>query len=79
MSPLRQDNYSITVTTKDGTSCPAAPNPVRTFEEAWRPYPDLLNTLQGRYSKPSPVQMQLWPVLLKGRDAIGIAQTGTGG
>lgn len=30
------------------------------------------------FSKPSPIQSQAWPVLLKGEDLIGIAQTGTG-
>lgn len=30
------------------------------------------------FNKPSPIQCQAWPVLLKGEDMIGIAQTGTG-
>lgn len=30
------------------------------------------------FTKPSPIQAQAWPVLLKGDDLIGIAQTGTG-
>lgn len=30
------------------------------------------------FTKPSPIQCQAWPVLLKGEDLIGIAQTGTG-
>lgn len=30
------------------------------------------------FEKPSPIQSQAWPVLLKGEDLIGIAQTGTG-
>mgnify|MGYP004591664723 CR=1 FL=1 len=30
------------------------------------------------FTKPSPIQCQGWPVLLSGRDLIGIAQTGTG-
>ena len=30
------------------------------------------------FAKPSPIQAQAWPVLLKGEDLIGIAQTGTG-
>lgn len=34
-------------------------------------------TNQG-FTKPSPIQAQAWPVLLKGEDMIGIAQTGTG-
>ena len=30
------------------------------------------------YAKPTPIQAQAIPVLMKGRDLIGIAQTGTG-
>lgn len=30
------------------------------------------------FEKPSPIQSQAWPVLMKGEDLIGIAQTGTG-
>lgn len=30
------------------------------------------------FEKPSPIQAQAWPVLMKGEDLIGIAQTGTG-
>lgn len=31
-----------------------------------------------KFEKPSPIQCQAWPVLLSGKDMIGIAQTGTG-
>ena len=31
-----------------------------------------------KFSEPSPIQTQAWPILLKGHDLIGIAQTGTG-
>lgn len=30
------------------------------------------------FKTPSPIQAQAWPILLKGEDLIGIAQTGTG-
>ena len=41
--------------------------------------PTLLNTLEKEgYTKPTPIQAQAIPVLLKGRDLLGIAQTGTG-
>ena len=30
------------------------------------------------FEKPSPIQAQAWPYLLKGKDVIAIAQTGTG-
>ena len=31
-----------------------------------------------KFEKPSPIQLQMWPILLQGMDCIGIAQTGTG-
>lgn len=31
-----------------------------------------------KFTKPSPIQVQMWPILLQGMDCIGIAQTGTG-
>lgn len=57
----------------------AIPNPVQTFEQAFRPYPDILEEIYKQNFKfPSPIQCQAWPVLLKGYDLIGIAPTGTG-
>ncbi|XP_078487611.1 putative ATP-dependent RNA helicase DDX43 [Ciona intestinalis] len=54
-------------------------NPVLTFEQAFSHYPDILTTIykQG-FTRPSPIQSQLWPLALRGYDVIGIAQTGTG-
>lgn len=55
------------------------PNPVMTFEQCWSDYPEILNEIRKQgFDKPSPIQSQAWPVLLKGEDLIGIAQTGTG-
>ena len=31
-----------------------------------------------KFEKPTPIQSQMWPILLKGLDCVGIAQTGTG-
>jgi ATP-dependent RNA helicase DDX43 len=55
------------------------PNPVVTFEQAFQHYPEILDEIykQG-FQHPSPIQSQAWPVLLRGEDLIGIAQTGTG-
>ena len=33
---------------------------------------------EGIYNQPTPIQEQAIPTLLKGRDLLGIAQTGTG-
>jgi ATP-dependent RNA helicase RhlE len=39
----------------------------------------LLDTLEGLHlTKPTPIQMQAIPLVLEGRDVIGLAQTGTG-
>ncbi|XP_012540510.1 probable ATP-dependent RNA helicase DDX43 [Monomorium pharaonis] len=55
------------------------PNPVETFEQAFQTYPDILTEIRKQnFEKPSPIQCQAWPILLSGRDLIGIAQTGTG-
>ncbi|XP_048256269.1 probable ATP-dependent RNA helicase DDX43 isoform X4 [Haliotis rufescens] len=55
------------------------PNPVRTFEEAFQHYPEILQQIYNqKFVEPSPIQKQAWPILLQGLDLIGIAQTGTG-
>ena len=42
-------------------------------------YPTILNALENKgYKKPTPIQEQCIPHLLKGKDILGIAQTGTG-
>jgi ATP-dependent RNA helicase DDX43 len=57
----------------------AIPNPVQTFEQCFEHYPDILEEIyKQNFEVPSPIQCQAWPVLLKGHDLIGIAQTGTG-
>mmetsp|Transcript_5819 Transcript_5819/g.6021 ORF Transcript_5819/g.6021 Transcript_5819/m.6021 type:complete len:466 (+) Transcript_5819:197-1594(+) len=41
--------------------------------------PDVINYLKAKnFPHPSPIQSQCWPILLTGRDAIGIAATGSG-
>ena len=32
----------------------------------------------GDFTSPSPIQSQCWPIILLGRDLIGIASTGSG-
>ncbi|XP_034187499.2 putative ATP-dependent RNA helicase DDX43 [Osmia lignaria lignaria] len=55
------------------------PNPIETFEQAFEDYPEILEEIRKQgFAKPSPIQCQAWPVLLSGKDLIGIAQTGTG-
>lgn len=55
------------------------PRPVTKFHHAFEKYPDLMAEIQrAGFDTPSPIQSQMWPILLKGDDCIGIAQTGTG-
>lgn len=63
----------------DEKDLPPIPNPVRTFYQAFHCYPDILREIEkAGFEQPSPIQSQSWPVLLRGQDLIGIAQTGTG-
>lgn len=79
---FREANNNITVSRafKDKPLADVPiPNPVQRFEQCFSQYPDLLNeVLKQGFPKPSPIQCQAWPVLLRGEDLIGIAQTGTG-
>ncbi|XP_053672806.1 probable ATP-dependent RNA helicase DDX43 [Anopheles nili] len=55
------------------------PNPVSQFDQAFGEYPDLMEELhKQKFTTPTPIQAQAWPILLRGEDMIGIAQTGTG-
>ncbi|KAK0170962.1 hypothetical protein PV328_008738 [Microctonus aethiopoides] len=55
------------------------PNPVLTFDQAFHDYPEILEEIRKQgFVEPSPIQCQAWPILLSGKDMIGIAQTGTG-
>ena len=48
------------------------------FEELSLAAPIKRALVEQNYSTPSPIQAQSIPILLKGRDLLGIAQTGTG-
>lgn len=54
------------------------PRPLVRFEEA--PFPDWASAELRRngFEKPTPIQVQAWPVVLKGHDFVGIAETGSG-
>lgn len=84
MERIRSENNNISVShvfedKEVDESLPSIPNPVWKFEQCFADYPDLLDeVLKQGFTKPSPIQSQAWPILLKGHDMIGIAQTGTG-
>ena len=55
------------------------PSPVKTIHQAFQRFPEIMAECNRQnFKNPTPVQSQLWPILLKGLDCVGIAQTGTG-
>jgi len=75
---IREQNNKIMVSCDEDSEV-HFPNPVCTFEEGFFHYPEILSELKrAGFAKPSPIQMQGWPIALQGLDLIGIAQTGTG-
>ena len=78
IAALREQNNNIMVSCDEDSEV-RIPNPVRTFDEGFLHYPEILSELKrAGFSNPSPIQMQGWPIALQGLDLIGIAQTGTG-
>lgn len=78
---FRLDNNNIMVSRVfvDKFGDKPIPNPVRTFSEALHNFPLIMAEIEkAGFEKPTPIQSQAFPVLLKGEDLIGIAQTGTG-
>jgi ATP-dependent RNA helicase DDX43 len=80
---FRENNMKIRITrdfAKDDNSTKAPmPKPTTKFIHAFDNYPEILNEIKKNgFERPSPIQSQMWPILLKGDDCIGIAQTGTG-
>jgi ATP-dependent RNA helicase DDX43 len=79
----RQENHEMKVdyVPKNKETAPPVqiPNPCLSFDDAFSEHPEILKTIQKQgFEKPSPIQSQFWPCVLKGHDTIGIAQTGTG-
>jgi ATP-dependent RNA helicase DDX5/DBP2 len=54
------------------------PRPVATFEEAGFPEYIMSTIRAQKFTAPTPVQSQGWPMALSGRDMVAIAQTGSG-
>ncbi|XP_059437229.1 DEAD-box ATP-dependent RNA helicase 24 [Corylus avellana] len=54
------------------------PRPIKTFEDSGFSL-QLMNAIKKQgYEKPTSIQCQAFPIVLSGRDAIGIAKTGSG-
>lgn len=79
---FRLENKNIQVSrtfSKEGEESQPMPKPTTKFEHAFSAFPDLMGEIKkAGFEKPSPIQSQMWPILLRGEDCIGIAQTGTG-
>ncbi len=55
------------------------PKPVKKIEHAFDRFPEIMAECKRQnFINPTPIQSQLWPILLNGGDCVGIAQTGTG-
>ena len=73
VEPINQMGHSQSVAMMDSTK------PCLTFEEAFHFTPQILEKLEALgFAKPSPIQSQLWPIVMSGHDVIGISQTGSG-
>ncbi|CAB3404289.1 unnamed protein product [Caenorhabditis bovis] len=55
------------------------PAPVESFEQAFGKNDELMKVInKAGFDKPTPIQAQMWPILLSGIDCIGVSQTGSG-
>ncbi|KAF1765887.1 hypothetical protein GCK72_005840 [Caenorhabditis remanei] len=55
------------------------PPPVNSFKQAFGNNPAIMAEIEKNgFEKPSPIQSQMWPILLCGKDCIGVSQTGSG-
>jgi ATP-dependent RNA helicase DDX42 len=55
-----------------------APRPLQSFAQAGFGPEIMVSIAKAGYEKPTGIQAQAWPILLRGRDVIGIAKTGSG-
>lgn len=53
------------------------PAPISDFATSGLPR-YLVEQLQAKFEKPTPIQCQSWPIVMSGRDMVGIADTGSG-
>lgn len=75
---LNQNNIMVGYVDGADTSQPI-PKPIKTFHHAFHTYPKILNIIKKqKFTEPSPVQCQAWPIIMSGHDLVAIAQTGTG-
>ncbi|XP_076062840.1 putative ATP-dependent RNA helicase DDX43 [Oratosquilla oratoria] len=79
VTEFRKKCFNMRVYNLDKEDKNPIPNPVAHFDQAFRHFPEVLEVIEKQeFVTPSPIQSQAWPILMKGLDMIGIAQTGTG-
>ncbi|CAJ1348512.1 unnamed protein product [Effrenium voratum] len=54
------------------------PNPINSFDEACFDAELMGKITEQNFKEPTPVQKQIWPLAMQGRDVVGIAETGSG-
>ena len=54
------------------------PNPITSFDVAGLPDYVQKEIVKQKFSAPTPIQAQGWPIALSGFNMVGIAQTGSG-
>merc|ERR1712168_1140325 len=75
-SPQEGEQYRRTHTvTVKGRDCP---NPIMKFHEASFPSYVQKEISNQKFSEPTPIQAQGWPIALSGHNMVGIAMTGSG-
>ncbi|XP_025098190.1 probable ATP-dependent RNA helicase DDX17 isoform X1 [Pomacea canaliculata] len=67
-----RQTHSITLSDK------RVPNPVMAFEEASLPDYLMNQIRKNSFASPTPIQSQAWPIVMSGRNLVGIAKTGSG-
>lgn len=76
---FREKNNNIVVSHFKQGDTFVLPKPAPEFVHSFHNHPDILQIIANqKFQTPSPIQSQTWPILLQGKDLIGIAQTGTG-
>eukprot|EP00435_Cladocopium_sp_Y103_P030879 s959_g7.t1 len=70
----RKQHEMKVISTFSGT----VPQPIQEFQAAGLPEKVLKEIQDAKFSEPTPIQAQCWPILSNGHDLIGIAKSGSG-
>ena len=69
-----RSEHRIAVSAEDGTA--DGFRPVRGFADAG--FSDAVLRATRSFKTPTPIQAQCWPIMMAGRDCVGVAETGSG-